>query len=264
MAERDLIENIRVLAWFHGVAMEAECEPTKNAVALRFEELRMEYVPDSEDWPEIQFHRYVDGEVTPTVDTLDRVELVLPTTKDTFITGPKCDTGVAPLWVALAGPTDAMRSVINWYDDILWRAQLAGVPFEQLMFSVTDPILPRHVFFEYFPKWSFEVNRNPLAFAVNEGLVTITMERFTVLVALFRLSILSGIAYPMMDFVMTGLLHKAVYDLFDPWGIARHVKVYLEIIRDGQREAMARGLDLLKDSNGGNDIRYQADDEPTA
>ncbi|WP_176058691.1 hypothetical protein [Paraburkholderia sp. BCC1876] len=283
MAERDLIENIRVLAWVHGVAMEAECKPTQTALTVRFNELQMEYLAaekaaiaameenedDKEDegekdWPEIQFQRYLVGGVTPSEVTLDRVELVLPTTKDAFLIGPKCDSGVAPLWLAMAGPIEAVRAVLNWYDDTLWRAQMAGVPLEQLMFSVTDPILPREIFLEYFPKWDLDVKRNVLAYAINKGETTISMERFTVLVALFRLSILSGIAYPMMDFVMTGLLHKAVYDLFDPWGIARHVKVYLEILRDRQREAMAQGLEMLKKMNGGNDVRYQGDDEPTA
>jgi len=283
MAERDLIESIRVLAWVHSVAMEAECKPTKTALTVRFNELQMEYLAaeraaiaaieeekedgkdeDEKDWPEIQFQRYLGGDVTPTDETLDRIELVLPTTKATFETGPKCDSGIAPLWIAMAAPVDAMRSVLNWYDDTLWRARIAGVPFEQLMFSVTDPFFSRHLFLEYFPKWGLDVNRNVLAYAINEGMTTISMERFTVLVALFRLSILSGVAYPMMDFVMTGLLHKAVYDLFDPWGIARHVKVYLEILRDRQRDAMAKGLEMLKKLNGGNDIRYQENDEPAA
>jgi hypothetical protein len=259
--KRDLIETIRVLAWFHSVAMEAECKPTAYAVTERFEQLLIDAGVSIEDWPDIQFQRYVNGGTTPSLETLNRIEQILPTTKDTYDIGPKSESSIAPLWFAMGGSIEAVRHVIDWYDDVLRRAQLAGMPFEQLMFSVTDPIFPRHLFQEYLPTWQHDVNRNPFAYAIQEGMVTITMDRFTVLVALFRFSIYTGIGFPMMDFMLTGLLHKAVYDLFDEWGIARQVKTYLEIIRDQQREVMLRGLEAFKAKHGGKDIRYQKEDE---
>lgn len=240
------METMRVIAWFHSVAMEAESKPTAYALEPCFDALRMDRVPDSDGSPAIQFQRYADGGVTPSEETLNRVEQVLSTTKATYEMGPKSESGVAPLWIALGGPLDAVRSVMNWYDEGLWKAHLSGASFEQLMFAVTDPILPRELIGEYLPQWRHEVNRNPLEHAIDAGHVEIEMDRFVVLVALFRVSIETGAAFPIMDLVITGLLHKAVYDLFDEWGIARHVKVYLEIMRDQQREAVMKGFDALE------------------
>lgn len=140
----------------------------------------------------------------------------------------------------------AMRSVMNWYDEGLWKLHPTGAAFPQLMFAVTDPILPRELIGEYLPQWRHDVNRNPLTHAIDEELVEIEMGRFVVLVALFRMSIETGAAFPIMDLVVTGLLHKAVYDLFDEWGIAHHEKVFLEIMRDQQRDAVAKGFETLE------------------
>ncbi|CAE6872336.1 hypothetical protein [Paraburkholderia domus] len=240
------METMPVLAWFHSVAMEAESKPTACALEPRFDALRMDRVPESDGLPVIQFQRYANGGVTPSEETLNRVELVLPTTKATYDKGPKCETGVAPLWLALGGPMVAVRSVMNWYDEGVWKLHLTGAAFPQLMFAVTDPILPRELIGEYLPQWRHDVNRNPLTDAIDEELVEIEMDRFVVLVALFRMSIETGAAFPIMELVVTGLLHKAVYDLFDEWGIARHVKVYPEIMRDHQRDAVAKGFETLE------------------
>lgn len=113
------------------------------------------------------------------------------------------------------------------------------------MYAVTDAVFPRELLQEFLPKWELDVNRNPVAYAVDKGHVEAEMDRFIVLVALFRISLETGAAFPMMDMVMTGLLHKAVYDLFDEWGIARHVKTYLEIIRDLHRDAITKGFEAL-------------------
>lgn len=88
------MEAMRVLAWFHGVAMEAESKPTAYALEPRFDALRTDRVPESDGLPVIQFQRYANGGVTPSEETLNRVELVLPTTKATYDKGPKCETGV--------------------------------------------------------------------------------------------------------------------------------------------------------------------------
>ncbi|KVE91104.1 hypothetical protein WJ03_30080 [Burkholderia vietnamiensis] len=153
--------------------MEAGCKSTAYAVEQRFDALRMVRVPNSEGWPAIQWQRYADGGVTPGDETMQRVEQVLPTTRDTFITGPKSESGVAPLWLALGGPLDGVRAVLNWYDERLWELHLAGAPFERMMYAVTDAVFPR--------------------------------DR----------------------------------------GIARHVKTYLEIIRDLHRDAITKGFEAL-------------------
>ncbi|HDR9128363.1 TPA: hypothetical protein QDB31_005458 [Burkholderia vietnamiensis] len=251
-----MIETMQVVAWFHSVAMEAECKQTAYAVEQRFDALRIERVPISEDWPAIQWQRYADGGVTPSDETVQRVEQVLPTTRDTFITGPKSESGVAPLWLALGGPLEGVRSVLNWYDERLWELHLAGAPFERMMYAVTDAVFPRELLQEFLPKWELDVKRNPVAYAIDKGHVEIEMDRFVVLVALFRISMETGAAFPMMDMVMTGLLHKAVYDLFDEWGIARHVKTYLEVIRDQHREAIVKGFEALQNKQASRSTRH--------
>lgn len=233
------IHKLRTVAWYHSVADEVGAT-TAYEVTNRLDELRTGLTNHANAEAK-SFAPYANGKVTPSDETVEMVESLLPWTKQVFQIGPKCMGGNAPMWLALGGTEAALRSVLAWYKPELGNLQASGAMVDDLIQNVTGKWFPEDVVMQVLD----QDLPNIVEEAYRGGLLEISLELLTALICLWRLSMATGRGFPYINYLVTGLYDKAMPDLMRPYGlevafvdyckiIEKHHWRYLEKLSTGQ------------------------------
>ena len=238
----DLIHRIRTIAWYHRVSKLAG---TKSAYALSklVDELRHAKF-GMKNLEVKDFGPYATGKVVPTEETLDMVEALFKdkgSSKAVYEIGPrleyqgndateeelkKIEMPYAPLWMVLGGSEQVVRNVLVRYDNKFLESQTFGAPFLELFKQVLEDWLPIDMVMKGFYLDSENPEANIVALAYSEYDYPLNMERYVACLALWRLSMITNDAWPLVSYFMAGLNQRAVPDLLEPIGIARSVQDY--------------------------------------
>lgn len=236
----DDIHRLRTIAWYHAVADEVGGK-TPYEVTNLVDEIRATQ-SDQSNGEAKSFFPYAKGKVVPSEETLEMVESLLPWTRQVFDMGPKIERGNAPIWLALGGSEQAIRSVLVWYQPKeLGHLQASGASVYNLIQHVTGKWFPEPLVLEALdqgePNW--------VEVAYSEGLLELSMELLTALICLWRLSMYMRQDFPYMNYLVTGLFRKAIPELMKPYGleldfvdyckcIENHYWRYLRKLSEGQ------------------------------
>jgi hypothetical protein len=220
------IHKLRTVAWYHSVADEVGAT-TAYEVTNLVDELRTGLTNHANAEAK-SFAPYANGKVTPSDETVEMVESLLPWTKKVFEIGPKCMGGNAPMWLALGGTEAAVRSVLVWYKPELGNLQAIGATVEDLIQYVTANWFPEDLVMHVLDK----DHPNVVEAAYREGVIEISMELLTALICLWRLSMATGRGFPYINYLVTGLYDKAMPDLMKPYGIEVAFVAYCKIIEN--------------------------------
>ena len=222
----ELIHKLRTVAWYHSVADEVGAT-TAYEVKNLVDELRAEFANHANAEAK-SFAPYANGKVTPSDETVDMVESLLPWTKRVFEIGPKCMKGNVPMWLALGGTEAALRSVLVWYNPELGHLQASGATVEDLIQNVTCKWFPEDLVMQFLD----QDHPNVVEMAYREGVLEINMELLTALICLWRLSMTTGRGFPHINYLVTGLYDKAMPDLMKPYGIDIAFVHYCKLIEN--------------------------------
>lgn len=210
----EVIHQLRTIAWYHAVADEVG-GTTPYEVTNLVDEIRATQ-PDQSNAEAKSFFPYAKGKVVPSVETLEMVESLLPWTRQVFDVGPKIEGGNAPIWLALGGTEEAVRSVLVWYQPKkLGHLQAIGASVDTLIQHVTGKWFPESVVLEALDK----NQPNWVEAAYREGLLELSMELLTALICLWRLSMYRQEGFPYINYLVTGLFKEAIPRLMKPYGL---------------------------------------------
>ncbi|TDQ75490.1 hypothetical protein [Paraburkholderia silvatlantica] len=177
-----------------------------------------------------EFKQYAHGKSAPSDDTAKEVEQFLPGTLAVFCLGPQDGGKLLPFWQALGGDPECVQIAIETFDPERIGAMMAeSAPFYDIMMEIVGRLgVPEEEILQGMLKGGFPADEsNVVAAAYLNGTVTISLRLLVALVAVWRRSIEINTEVPFMGYVMFGLMHKAIYDLLDPWDIAKHVVTYM-------------------------------------
>lgn len=132
-----------------------------------------------------------------------------------FLIGPGSPTETvkfAPLWDALDGSMEDVWNVMLAYDPDLAVQKFLGVPFNLRcaylvvqVFGTTEP--PQY--------WKEEETINRVAEAYAKGELAVDIDLVTFAIAAWRMAHFIGQDQPMLDYILIGLLDKAIPELLD-------------------------------------------------
>ena len=215
----DLINRIRAIAWYQVVIRKAGVT-TAYELSKKFDGLRAaKNKHDNRDTK--SFTPYANGSRVPSKITLDMVEEYLPGTKLAFNLGLPSESGDAPLWLAIGGTQQACEAVLDWFDKDYFEQQLiSGAPMHHLAHWLTNRWLDEEHVFDNISEANADPKAHYIALLYRENRLKINMDQLTVLVALWRLSMIKNSGYPYLHYFMSGFMQKAIPDLLRPFGIA--------------------------------------------
>jgi len=235
----DLIHKIRTIAWYNAVADEAGAKSAYE-VAKVVDELRSE-MTENVGTESKSFAGYATGKVMPSKGTVQMVEDVLPWTSPVFDIGPKVMGGNAPLWLALGGSEQWVRSVLVWYDKELGIKQASGAPIYDLIQHVLGRMIPEQYVLESLGTDLAKPGTHVLAIAYRKNSLVMNLELMTAIIALWRLTMIHNKHFPYMNFFMTGLYDKAMVDLVvEPYGIGVLMLDYCKRMEEHHWKVLAR------------------------
>jgi hypothetical protein len=220
-----LIDKIRTIVWYESIAYAIDAK-NPHEFATRFDQLRHDdYVArgikNPPDFEMKSFRPYEKGTSVPTKATLHMVESLMPRTAEIFMSGPRTSrycqdgdqrvlvTSTAPLWLALGGSVQAVRSVLVWYDKELGQMQVNKVDVPSLAKFVLK-WLPIDVLDELA---KIDTTSNAIAYAHEVGDIKLNFDDLTATVALWRLSMYTQEGFALMSYVMNGLYPQAIPNL---------------------------------------------------
>jgi hypothetical protein len=195
-------------------------------------------------------YEYRDGTTTPGIKKLEKIDEVIFNPKkliskssvkgvEIFEKGPVCKKDAAicvPLWDALEGTMEQVWSLLVQYDppialqrfmkDIPFKRRLAYVVFR--CFCETDP--PSY--------WEGEANtqENFVATAYAAGKLNVDLDLIAATIAAWRLAHFVGDSVAMMDYILIGLLDRAIPENLQQYGIDQDM---LKAIGDLDRQYLA-------------------------
>ena len=140
-----------------------------------------------------------------------------------FLIGPEsardsCD--FVPLWDALGGSIEKVSEVLSTLDPAVAVQKCQGVSFRQRCGYLVYPL-----FNEYDPPayWENPSQENCIAERYRNGELTVDIDLITFAIAAWRMAHFMGDSIALMDYVLIGLLDRAIPETFD-----QHYKIQLE------------------------------------
>jgi hypothetical protein len=132
-----------------------------------------------------------------------------------FLIGPpsqKTPQGFAPLWDALGDSIEQVWQAMLVYDPELAVQKYLGVPF-----SLRSSYLTIQIFgtAEPYPYWQETSADNFVAQAYAKGNLSVDIDLITYAIAAWRMAHFVGEAQPMLDYILIGLLDKAIPEILD-------------------------------------------------
>ena len=234
----EIIDQIRAVAWYKALEKQAGVK-SPYELSNRVDDLRTAQQPDI-NFETKAFAPYANGKRVPSDITLNMVEKVLPNSKSVFTIGPNFESGPAPLWIAIAGSKQAMRSALVWFDKEYGMLQASGGSMQDLAQHLTRRWMPEKYVFDNMLEAYQDPSKHMVAYAYREGKFQINMAELTALIALWRLSMISNSYYPYMDYFMRGFMEQAIPDLLKPHGINENFLAYCALFTDNHIKNLKR------------------------
>lgn len=234
----EIIDQIRAVAWYKALEKQAGVK-SPYELSNRVDDLRTAQQPDI-NFETKAFAPYANGKRVPSDITLDLVEKVLPNSKSVFTIGPHCESGPAPLWLALGGSKQAVQSMLVWFDKDYGMLQASGAPMEDLVQHFTKRWMSEKYVIENMSEANQDPSMHMVAYAYRERKFLINMPELVALIALWRLSMISNSYYPYMDYFMRGFMQQAIPDLLKPYGIDESFPGYCALFTDNHIKNLKR------------------------
>jgi hypothetical protein len=132
-----------------------------------------------------------------------------------FLIGPasaKAPQGFAPLWYALDDSIEQVWEAMLAYDPDLAVQKFLGVPF-----SLRCTYLTVQIFGTAAPPpyWQEQPSDNQVAKAYAHGTLQVDIDLITFAIAAWRMAHFVGEAQPMLDYILIGLLDRAIPELLE-------------------------------------------------
>lgn len=223
--------EMRTVAWLHEAQRQAGAKGL-TALANRYAKLSMSLERQFKGDAALsarEFKQYAHGQSTPSDDTVTEVEKFLPGTLAVFCLGPQDGGKALAFWLALGGDPECVQIVIETFDPQRIGPMMAeSAPFYDIMMEIVGHLgVPEDEILEGMLKGFPADETNVVAAAYLNGTASISLRLLVALIAVWRRSIEINSEVPFMGYVMFGLMHKAIYDLLEPWGIAQPVIAYM-------------------------------------
>jgi hypothetical protein len=147
-----------------------------------------------------------------------------------FVIGPKSEratTGFAPLWDALDGPIEKAGQALVSLDPAVAVQKYQGVSFRlrcgYLIYSVFGEYEPP-------PYWENLAKPNQIARRYRDGEIDLDIDLITFAIAMWRMANFIGELRGMMNYVMVGLLERAIPETLE-------ARYRIEVGKSGKTEA---------------------------
>lgn len=196
-------------------------------------------------------YKYASGEHTITPNKLlqvcEEIEKQRPLLKDTksfFNIGPKDDYATnAPLWIALDGTMEEIWNILVVHDPVIALQKHLGLSFKTKIQSLIARLFVEG---EISADWKFNHGRNTIAEAYEQGSITVDLHLITAVIAAWRLAHFVGSSQALLNYMMIGLLEKAMPDIFNQYGITEDLNQFLH---DLDQEIFQEFKVLIDDMN---------------
>ena len=178
------------------------------------------------------FYKYSIGTAITSEGTMKHVDSRLKkefkgfdTLKNYYNVGPLNDNNQhIPLWDAVSGSMEKTWEVLVRFDPPIELDRMRGAPFISRVFAITNNYFPLGI-----PDNFVEINNpNHVAMSYLEGKFDFDLELMTVTIATWRLANFIGDSQRIFNYIMIGLLEKAIPDLLKPYGIFNQLKAILK------------------------------------
>lgn len=178
------------------------------------------------------FYKYRIGTAITSEGTIKYVDARLKkefkdfdTLKNFCNVGPLNDVNQhVPLWDAISGSMEKTWEVLVRFDPPIELDRMRGAPFISRVFAITNNYFPLGI-----PDNFVEVNKpNQVGLAYLEGKFDFNLELMTATIAAWRLANFIGDSQRIFNYIMIGLLEKAIPDLLEPYGIFNQLKAILK------------------------------------
>lgn len=178
------------------------------------------------------FYKYSIGTATISEGTIKHVDARLKkefkgfdTLKNYYNVGPLNDNNQhIPLWDAVSGSMEKTWEVLVRFDPPIELDRMRGAPFISRVFAITNNYFPMGI-----PDNFVEINNaNHVAMAYLEGEFEFDLELMTATIAAWRFANFIGDSQRTFNYIMIGLLEKAIPDLVEPYGIFNQLKAILK------------------------------------
>ena len=261
-----LLDRLCSVVWYKTIALALDAK-SPNAVAtkidaLRYEDIVRRGVKTAPNFDMKSFAPYAKGNSAPSKPTIHMVEELLahlmPNTSHAFYVGPFLTkrirqgdeevtvTQAIPLWVALAGPAHALRSVLSGVHEEFQKMLVYGSdPIEHANNAIEwIPIAPTQQAFIWVDDGTLdELHLVDRIYKQNKN--AFNLEQLTLMVLLWRYSMLTQRHFPFFNYVMRELYLSAIPDVLAEYGIAdefiqycklleRHYFSYLKKLESGE------------------------------
>ncbi len=264
-----LMDRLCTVVWYKTIALALDAK-SPNAVATKIDVLRFEDnvrrgVKTAPDFDMKSFAPYAKGKSAPSKATIHMVEELLDhlmsNTSHAFYVGPSLTkairrgdeevevTQAIPLWVALGGPAHALSSVLSGVHEEFQMMLVHGSdPIEHANNAIEwIPIAPTHQAFIWVDDGTLDelhlVDR-----IYNQNKNAFNLEQLTLMVLLWRYSMLTQRHFPFFNYLMRELYLTAIPDVLAEYGIAdefiqycklleRHYFNYLKKLKSGEISA---------------------------
>ena len=196
-------------------------------------------------------YKYASGEhaITPNklleiCEEIERQKPLLKDTKSFFNIGPKDDeTTNAPLWLALDGTMEDIWNILVVYDPVIALQKHLGFSFQTKIHSLIARLFVEG---EISADWKFNDGRNTIAEAYEQGTITVDVHLITAVIAAWRLAHFVGSSQTLLNYMMIGLLEKAVPETLGQYGITKDLNQFLH---DLDEENLQEFKALIDDMN---------------
>ncbi len=191
-------------------------------------------------------YRYAAGENTVSAKMLDdidarvrRHELGFEGGRQFFHVGPPSQEalqGFAPLWDALSDSIEQVWQAMLAYDPDLAVQKYLGVPFRLRCSYLTIRIFGTA---EPYPYWQEASSENFVAHAYAKADLWVDIDLITYAIAAWRMAHFVGESQPMLDYILIGLLDKAIPEILDE-------KYFIDVESDEGNKRHTITRDLLQ------------------
>jgi hypothetical protein len=189
-------------------------------------------IQDFDDSIGKHFYKYARGAAAPSIGTLNLIDQkynmkkgCYPCASDVFNIGPMDGAGgYVPLWDALGGDVEKAWDVLMQFDSSINTMRHVGVPHEMKITRVV-----RH--FPCAKKLHMRIWRedaqNVVAEAYRCDTEKLDMKFLAAIIAMWRVSMISGDGKFFMDYILVGLMEKAIPDVVHDYDIIPEFTQYL-------------------------------------
>jgi len=165
-------------------------------------------------------YRYASGQISVSVRKMVDIDAMLGDVKADYISarplffvGPRSKSNLlahAPLWDAIGGSMESVWAVLVSYDPAIAVQKYLGVSYRlrcaYLIYPLFNELDPP-------PYWESPSDANRIAANYRNGTLSIDIDQITFAIAAWRLAHFMGDSIRMFNYILIGLLDKAIPDV---------------------------------------------------